>query len=51
MGRKNHGKPSLGIFRREWEDTVRMIGFKERRLVVTLRILPCLILLQQLDIT
>jgi len=51
MGRKHHGKPSLGIFRREWEDTVRMIGCKERRLVVTLRILSCLILLQQLDIT
>jgi hypothetical protein len=51
MGRKPNGKPSLGKFRREWEDTVRMIGCKEGRLVVTLKIMPCLILLQQLYIT
>ena len=51
LGRKPHGKPSLEIFSREWEDTFRMIGCKERRLVVTLRIMPSLILLQQLYIT
>jgi len=51
MGRKPNGKPSLGIFRREGEDTVRMISCEEGRLVVTLTIMPCLILLQQLYIT